>query len=238
MEPIFTDEITVNVYRRDGSEVDIVNAARVSTDTNAVTDMSGRDTGLIRALVREGHGTPLEYPGYIFEIHAPIFVSRQIVKYRLTTINEVSGRYTQLEPRFYLPSPEVRKFFQTGKTMDYQFRDIQGNKESNDVIYFLRNLQRVNINWWSSYEAAVNAGISNEVARMGMPVNIYSRLYVKMNLRSTLHFIAQRIDNPAAERPSHGQYEIGLVAQAMSEHVAADFPTVWAAFNETKWRKI
>lgn len=233
----FRSDMRVRVVQGMGSELMIVNAARVSTGRESL-ELTEADKRLLRALVVEGHGSPLEHTAYTFEIECPIFVSRQIVKYRTSSINEVSGRYTTLPDDFYVPEFS-RPAVQVGKSMDYKFEVVAPRTRARLglALYrqWLKESARAYVN---ARNHALGAGLAKEVARMGTPTHQYTRLWVTMNLRTALHFIAQRIDNPDADRPSHGQYEIGLVAQQIRDIVAADYPHVWAAFEETKWKKI
>src|SRR5918911_2188133 len=94
--------------RLDGAMADdlsVVNAARVSFATR-VEEMSERDEGLIRFLIRERHGTPFEHNAFRFHVKAPIFVTREWMRHRTGSFNEWSGRYSRLGPDFYVPAAE------------------------------------------------------------------------------------------------------------------------------------
>lgn len=229
--------MAVRTVQHMGSELMIVNAARVSTGHES-THLTEADKRLLRALVLEGHGSPLEHTAYTFEIECPIFVSRQIVKYRTASINEISGRYTKLPDEFYIPEP-TRPAVQTGRTMDYKFETAAPDTPAGKSLFLYRVwLKETARAYVKARDLALGAGLAKEVSRMGTPTHQYTRLWATMNLRTALHFIAQRIDNPDADRPSHGQYEIGLVAQQIRDIIAKDYPHIWAAFEETKWKKI
>lgn len=233
----FRSDMSVRVVQRMGSELMIVNAARVSTGRESV-ELTEADKRLLRALVVEGHGSPLEHTAYTFEVECPIFVSRQIVKYRTASINEISGRYTKLPDEFYVPEG-VRPPVQVGRSMDYKFKPAAHGTPADKGFFLYRLWLKESARAYvKARDLALGAGLAKEVARMGGPTHQYTRLWATMNLRTALHFIAQRIDNPDADRPSHGQYEIGLVAQQIRDIVAADYPHVWAAFDETRWKKI
>lgn len=233
----FRSDVTVELREAMGDEALIVDAARVSTDKRASEFSEDANNGLIRALVREGHGTPFEYPELVWYLEVPIFVSRQIVKHRLSTINEHSGRYSELAPEFYIPD-EGRPVVQVGKTMEYKFDDPNSGV-SPELRRSVSLLTKVaNTRWWNGYEEMRRAGVAKELARIGAPTNLYSRMFVKMNLRSTLHFIAQRTEFPDADRVSHPQYEIQLVAKGMAAVVSERFPVVWDAFVASKYKKL
>lgn len=236
-EPIFRSDMIVNLVDSMGDEDTIVNAARVSSGSVADQHSQAANKGLIRALIREGHGTPVEYPDLIWHLEVPIFVSRQIVKHRLSTINEVSGRYSDLDPVFYSPAPG-RPVQQVGKTMNYEFAPGD-TPEALDLLEDVRDeMETVAIHAWQSYKYLRDRGVAKELARQHLPVNLYTRLYMKMNLRSTLHFITQRTERDDADRVSHAQHEIELVARQMEEIIKTKFPTVWDAYAATGYKKL
>ena len=215
----FTDEITVELIDMMGSEQRIVQAARVSTKGAHAEAQEAK--GLVKFLVREKHEVPLEHCVMTFRIHAPIFVTRQILKHRLTSISEESGRYRELDPVFYTPD-ETRPVVQTGKTGDYEFvPDAAANLLAYDAI-------AVNsMTAWANYEKLLSQGIAKEVARTVLPTNLYSTLYMTINLRSALNFIALR----TARYGSHPQHEIALVGEQVRDVLAEHFPTVLEAWE-------
>ena len=119
-------------------DLSVVNAARVSfADTRE--EMSERDGGLIRFLMRERHGTPFEHNSFRFHIKAPIFVAREHMRHRTNSFNEWSARYSKLEPQFYLPAAEdVRT--QVGKPGAYTFDPVdpataEQTREAQRAVY-------------------------------------------------------------------------------------------------------
>lgn len=211
-------DVTVELVDHMGDEQSIVRAARVSTLGSSAEKEEAE--GLIRYLVREGHGTPLEAPVLTFRLEVPVFVSRQIVKHRISSINEESGRYKELEPVFYVPSVD-RPVKQVGKTGAYIFEsDDNAWSEAHSQIKILSNRA------WTVYESLLATGVAKEVARMVLPVNIYSTMYVTMNLRSWLNFVKLRTN----QFGSHAQYEIALVADEVLAQLATMYPTVMTQF--------
>lgn len=234
IEPVFRSDMTVKLVDHMGSEDSIVSAARVSNDSDAGAHSEAANKGLLRALIREGHGSPLEHVELEWYLEVPIFASRQIVKYRQTSINERSGRYSNAVPEFYIPDYKTRPMAQVGKTMDYEFTHLAGYVQK----LVAETMLDQTVSWWQGYATMREIGVSKEVARMTAPTNMYSALYVKMNLRTAIHFITQRIHMPDADRPSHGQYEIEMVAQGMLDIIEPMFPTVFEAVKASKWKKI
>lgn len=223
-EITFRSDCTVELLQHTGSEAMIVQAARQSTQgKNAKAVDNGRFIGF---LAGEGHLVPLEHNILTFHLEVPIFVSRQIVKYRHSSISEESGRYREMEGVFYVPGSE-RPVVQTGRTGDYVFEaDPRKNDLAGQVIKVSSQ------NSWSDYECLLGLGVAKEVARMCLPVNLYSSMVVSMNLIGWLHFVSQR----ATLAPSHGQYEIAMVADAVGVQIEALYPNVWETFVTNRYK--
>lgn len=236
----FRDDVTVICADSMGGEGSIVRRARVSTagaDSIEIPAdvLAGNDLGLLKWLYKNGHGTPFEGVEFEFYFEVPVFVSRQIVKHRLSSINEESGRYRELRPVFYLTPENSRKICQVGKTGDYNF--VEGTPEQMNL---LRNTQKkANFSDWEDYQTLINAGIAKEVARETLPFNIYTSMYFKANLRSVLNFIMLRKDwGPDAAHRSHAQYEIELVANKLVDIVKEKVPNVWESFVASGYKAV
>ena len=208
-----------------GDETSIVRAARVSTlGSQAKAEEAA---GLLRYLWTNGHASPFEHITMTFRVEAPIFVTREMLRHRLSSFNEESGRYRALEGVFYLP-PAERQLVQTGKVGDYNFRP--GSSTQQHMVE--RYLTDVYEFAWERYTLLLDYGVSREVARMALPVSIYSTIYYTANLRSILNFLSLRVDwGEEATNRSKPQYEIELVALKIAAEVATKFPTVWALFK-------
>src|SRR5512141_3229263 len=133
-EAIFRSDMSVDLVKHSASDADVIWAARVSTAGEQSLDEISKDpaksAGLINYLARERHGSPFEHTSMTFFISAPIFVFREFMRHRIASYNEESGRYRELQPVFYVPSPE-RKLVQVGKTGSYSF--VDGTKEQYDI---------------------------------------------------------------------------------------------------------
>lgn len=219
-EVTFRSDVTVNLRQHVGSEAFIIEAARQSTEGRHAKDVEV--PRLLKFLAREEHTVPFMHNLLTYHLEVPIFVSRQIVKYRHSAISEESGRYRELEGVFYVPADE-RPVTQVGKTGDYQFEHDAGL--SLEVQYTVKSNST---DCWENYEYLLQCGVAKEVARMVLPVNLYSSMIVSMNLVGWLHFIHQR----ATDAASHGQYEIALVADKVAEDIARLYPNVWEQFVE------
>ena len=162
----------------------VVLAARVSTGAK-LGYAPVRNAGLINYLMRDRHGSPFEHNAFTFYIEAPIFVFREFMRHRIASYNEESGRYKQLEPVFYIPGLD-RALVQEGKPGAYTF--VQG---TGDQMTEARAASVGSATYaYQRYEKMLEAGVAREVARMVLPVSIYSSMYVTMNARSLMNFIS------------------------------------------------
>lgn len=228
----YRDDMTVILIDSMGTEDRAVQVAKVSTLGPDSRDTAG-STRLLKRLYAEEHGVPFEHIYFTFYLEIPIFVSRQIVKHRISSINEESGRYREFLPSFYLPSDE-RKLVQTGKTMDYNF--VEGRPDQYEAVKFVTQSQSQA--FWDNYSALLDYGIAKEVARMTMPVNTYTSMFFTLNLRSLMNFIRKRKVWEDARIVSHAQKEIEMVTDQMVEIIKERFPNVWDSFVESGYEAI
>lgn len=228
------NDFTVGLIDHMGSDDSVLRAMMVSTDKDqTVTEMSEpAKQGRINFLMKNRHGTPFEHNAMTFYVEAPIFVFREWHRHRIgVSINEQSGRYSELPPMFYLPPPE-RPLVQVGKPGAYEY--VEGSPAQLD------DLQIWTVNSYKcayqAYQHMLNQGIAKEVARIVLPVGIYSKMYWTCNARSVMSFLGLRTRDERAAYPSKPQWEIEQCARAMEhgmEHCFANlFPKVYEAFNE------
>lgn len=219
MELTFLSHSTVELIDFMGGDSRVVEAARVSTKGQKAAEGS-EGVGLVKFLLREKHWSPFQHSVFTFRVHTPIFVTRQLLRHTSSSFSEESGRYRELEPVFYVPGPD-RPVVQVGKTGDYNFvDDAKVSKRSRFHIKWSSRL-----NWWA-YRAMLKVGTSKEVARMVLPTNIYSSMYITVNARNLMHMIAVRNDH-------HAQAETREVAAKMEEILADKMPVTHAAFRES-----
>jgi thymidylate synthase (FAD) len=163
-----------------------------------------------------------------FFVSAPIFVFREFMRHRIASYNEESGRYRELKPVFYIPSPE-RKLVQTGKTGHYVF--VDGSKEQFDTT--IKSMKESYELAYKNYKIMLDAGVAREVARAVLPVALYSSMYVTMNARALMNFLSLRTSRDGSHFPSYPQREIEMVAEKMEEHFARLMPLTYAAFEKS-----
>lgn len=216
----------VDLVESAGSDELICKAARVSTLGAASID-SEESTGLIKFLMKNRHGSPFEHSMLMFRVQAPIFVWREFMRHRIgISYNEQSGRYMQLEGVFYVPEP-TRNLIQVGKPGHYTFEP--GSTAQYETVW--EALFYSYVKSWESYQKQLSIGVANEVARMCLPVSIYSTAYVTMNPRSLMHFLSLRTKVDGSMFPSYPMWEINQVANQIEEIFKEKFPITHSAFN-------
>jgi thymidylate synthase (FAD) len=225
----FRSDMTVKLVDAMASDLAVVQAARVSTLGEGAVEQEGsdKDKGLINYLMRDRHGSPFEHSVFKFYIEAPIFVWREFMRHRIASYNEESGRYKELKPVFYVPDRE-RKLIQTGKPGAYVFE--HGDVWQAEVVEDSVNLA-VTVAY-EAYENMLKAGIAREVARIVLPVNIYSSAFVTMNARALMNFLSLRTKVEGSAFPSFPQREIEMVAEEMEHHFLMKMPNTHTAFRQ------
>lgn len=171
--------------------------------------------------------SPFEHVVETFFIGAPIFVWREIMRHRMASYNEESGRYKVLESCFYLPGSD-RKLVQVGRTGAYTF--IDGSPEQHTLLdREMRDAAREDTD---RYHRLLGEGIAKEVARMTLPLNIYSHAWMTLNARSLMNFLSLRVKSEISTYPSFPQREIEMVAEVMEEIFAEIAPLTYRSFIE------
>lgn len=221
------NEMFVELIDHMGDDMSIVQAAKVSVKgKNSEHDVEG-SAGLINYLMRERHGSPFEHNAMKFYVKAPIFVFREFHRHRIASYNEMSGRYTQLFPEFYIPA-EDRPIINTGTSAKPEMAPGASWQYEKMCLAMRRGFMAA----WTEYEELLDLGVANELAREVLPVGVYSQMYVTMNLRSIFNFLSLRTKRTDARHISRPQREIEMVAEKMEIEVMNHFPIAHAAFNK------
>jgi len=205
-----------------GDDSAIVQAARVSY--GAGTRHVQNDEGLIRYLMRHWHSTPFEMCEIKLHVKLPVFVARQWIRHRTANVNEYSARYSILDREFYIPAPEQ---LAAQSTVNNQGRgEVLSGDEAARV---LETLKRDAATCYDHYEEMLSQdgqqGLARELARMNLPMNIYTQWYWKVDLHNLFHFLRLRADH-------HAQYEIQVYARAIADCVKDWVPAAYAAFED------
>ncbi len=228
---VFRSDVAVELVRSCAQDADVLFAARVSTKGESSLDDldadASRSTGLINYLMRDRHGSPFEHNSMTFYVQAPIFVFREFMRHRMASYNEESGRYRELRPVFYVPGPD-RRLVQQGKPGAYEF--VEGTPEQHALVD--AETRAVCEAAYASYQRMLAAGVAREVARIVLPVTIYSSMYVTVNARSLMNFLSLRTNRDDAHFPSFPQREIEMCAERMETAWQGLMPLTHAAFEK------
>jgi thymidylate synthase (FAD) len=214
----------------------VVNAARISYEKQK-EEFDDKDRKLCRFLWEHGHTSPYRHSFYTFHWKAPLFVFRQAFKYQVGSSwrgysvngeevslevfdvlfdtdkgcswNEVSGRYVQWTPEFYLPRT-------------FRGNPPHGNKQASldlppdfDHAGEHERMAGECREAFERYEARIARGVAKEIARLCLPQNLYSQAYWTVSLQGVLHFLEQRLKPDA-------QHEIRAYAEAVHALVRTD----------------
>jgi thymidylate synthase (FAD) len=225
----FLNDVSVELVKHSASDEDVIHAARVSTQAEAslIDQDHMKGAGLINFLMRERHGSPFEHTSFTFLVSAPIFVFREWHRHRTWSYNEESGRYRELRPTFYIPS-EDRPLVQQGKPGAYEF--VEGTYEQSFEMHRLMT-ESYHLAY-RNYQKMLDLGIAREVARMVLPVGIFSTMYATCNARALMHFLSLRTFDETAKFVSHPQREIEMAAEQMEHLFYKVMPLTYAAFNK------
>ena len=230
-----TSDIQVTLIGHYGTDLDVVNAARVSFHKTS-TEFVEQDQKLIKYLAKHKHFSPFNHTFISMRIKAPIFVARQLVKHRFMPWNEVSRRYVDDEPEFYFPdywrtkADNVKQGSSnnmfTGE-FDFITTDFDGDDEP--YVKTLTTVEDITEDivhqCLSTYSAMIAAGICAEQARMTLPQNTMTEWRWSGTLGAYCDMLRLRLD-------PHTQYESRLVAELIYEQVKQLFPVSVGALLE------
>lgn len=220
-----------------GSDQRILEAARISYKSPSKGEEA--DKKLLAYLWKNKHTSPFEMVKLTLNIKMPIFIMRQYVRHRMQNLNEVSARYTELPNEFYIPDnwrAQDTKNKQGSIITDKDWDpEVQWNytgqgwyeKEGSATESFRAFCDEA----YSLYQGMLRAGISREMARMCLPVNIYTEIYACWDLKNLLHFITLRDDG-------HAQSEIQEYGKAIKQICQELFPWTMEAFEKYKFQLI
>lgn len=222
----FLSKPEVRLIDHMGTDASVTRAARVSVlGLNEQQQAEAKEAGLINYLMKARHGSPFEHATMTFYVKGPIFSFREFMRHRMASYNERSGRYSVLEGNFYVPDVK-RPLVNVGSSARPEF-----GPATRDVYDLM--VEQVTDAYtiaWAAYQTMLAAGIANEVARIVLPVGIFSEMYVTMNLRALMNFLSLRVDSPDAAVRTRPQFEIQQEAELMEAEFALHYPLVHAAF--------
>ena len=220
-----------------GSDQSVEEAARVSYGKG--TRKVGETRSLIRYLVSHRHTSPLEMCEVKFHIKLPIFVMRQLVRHRTASLNEYSGRYSEMVDEFYVPAVEDIK---PQSTKNKQGRDglfvegavcpAEGGPHYVTEGFIKNRIQYANKESYEAYKELLDEkNLARELARTVLPVANYTECYWKIDLKNFMHFLSLRLDE-------HAQKEIRDFAWAMFHLAEPHFPLIFEAWMDYSFRAV
>jgi len=195
-----------------GTDLTVVNAARVSFDKHS-TELTDGDAKLINYLARHKHWTPFGHPMITLRLKAPVFVRTQLFKHKVGfTENEVSRRYVDSEPEFYMPAV-------------WRGRPKNGMKQGSDdqeILIAEDRAKEVYDFCLNHYHGMLADGVAPEQARMVLPQSMYTEWYWTGSLAAYARMCGLRLD-------PHAQAETREIAQMCADIIQPLFPVSWEA---------
>jgi thymidylate synthase (FAD) len=210
----------ISVVQHVGSDQMIVMCARTSYANDQKQFTTKKDTKLIKYLLKHDHGTPFESNLITFRIVAPIFLLRQLMRYRIASFNEQSARYTEVKEEAYFPITWRKQAL-----VNKQASEGELSLPDSVAVDYLAGRA-----WdlcFSTYKELLSIGVAREQARMYLPLATYSTVYMTLNLRSLFNVLEQRLGSGA-------QQEAQMLAKSMLELVEPLFPVTFSAWKELK----
>lgn len=202
-----------------GGDEAVVLSARVSYAQGLKGDE--KDRKLVDYLLKHQHMTPFEQAVFKFHIKMPIFVMRQLVRHRAASINEESARYREVDDDFYVPQA-FRRQDSVNKQGSVAAPEINQGKA---LELYEKTVQSA----YQAYRGLIGQGVAREMARMCLPVGLYTQIYWTISARNLMHFIELRAE-------SHAQWEIQQYALACAKFFKIRMPWTWDAFLKYTWK--
>src|SRR5690606_5554257 len=186
-----------------GGGARIVQAARVSYGDGTKT--AREDAALIDYLLRNRHTSPFEQVIFTFHVKMPIFVARQWCRPGTGRLNEMSGRYSVTRDEFYAPGPAgVRRQSKTSR-QGGDATEVPAELRERVIALLTAGQERI----YDEYEELLEDDVARELARINLPLSLYTEMYWQIDLNNLFHFLRLRMD-------WHAQYEIRVYGDAMA----------------------
>ena len=195
-----------------GTDLSVVNAARVSFGKKK-DKLDDSDIRLINYLGNHKHISPFGHCFATFHVKAPIFVARQLVKHKFLRWNEISRRYVDEEPEFYVP--DVWR----GRSTDKK----QGSEGVVDDINPLFASDML-VNASEDYNYLLSKGVCPEQARMVLPQNMITEWYWSGSLDAFADMCNLRCKGDT-------QYETQTIAYGIDECCSYLWPHSWSSLR-------
>jgi len=192
----------------------IVYCARVSNPSNQLNVQTAPK--LIKYLIEHSHWSPMEMASMCIEIKTSRAIAAQILRHRSFSFQEFSQRYSTATE---LERIELRKQGKTNRQVGDEPLSIS---EHIEIFEDIDHLQHQSI---KVYEKLINKGIAKECARMVLPLNTRTTIYMTGSLRSWIHYI--KIRNTKETQKEHR-----LIAENIYKILIKEFPNVFEALKD------
>jgi thymidylate synthase (FAD) len=184
------DKGSIEIVDWMGGDEDIVKAARISTGASTKSPLE--DERLIDYLMEHQHTSPFEMCEIKLKLSMPIFIARQWMRHRMASINEFSGRYSEMKDEFYIPDT-----FRKQSSVNHQGSEGSFDPESNSK--FSKSIEAYSNDTFHLYQHFLDKGISREMSRIVLPLSTYTSFFWKIDLHNLLKFLKLRMDPTAQE---------------------------------------
>jgi thymidylate synthase (FAD) len=201
-----------------GTDSLIASTARVSTGSSNKGDE--QDKKLLKYLYKNHHSSPFEFCNITFLLKCPLFVRDQFVRHRTGKFNIMSLRYQEVEDEFYIPE---KWRAQDTKNRQNSLSVDSFNDTSHEELSLILNNQCQSV--YTCYKKMIDLGIAKEMARMILPTNLYTMMYIQMDLNNLMKFFKLRCH-------PHAQYESRMYAWTMYDIFLILFPRCENIFQE------
>lgn len=237
---ILRDSTSLDLIQQMGDDLMIAKAAWVSTrdgtpELKPGETIDDKVNGVLKFLMQNRHGTPFEHGAITIRVEAPIFIWREWHRHRIGfSYNEESGRYKKLDPVFYVPGFERAEHCRKPADFKPSKPGWRGFLGLNDISLQSDNLVLLKVyqDAYDEYERRLANQYDNGLARICLPVSIFSACYVTCNPRSLMAFLELRTDNENATRRSHPLWELHQLAVKFEELFAKHWPITHRLWNE------
>jgi thymidylate synthase (FAD) len=201
-----------------GGDDRVVQSARVSYGEG--TKSYREDAGLIDYLLRNSHTSPFEQVILTFHVKLPIFVARQWIRHRTTRLNEISGRYSILKDDFYIPAA-CDVALQSKDNRQGRSEEALAPLTAEEIRTAFAEGQK---DAYAAYSDLLDKGIARELARINLPLSLYTEWYWQIDLNNLFHFLKLRLD-------AHAQKEIRLYAKILFDIAGKVAPKCCESFE-------
>jgi thymidylate synthase (FAD) len=225
LDPLEDGISSLELVRVSGSDLDIANAARVSYGKIS-TQLTERDKQLIRFLMEHKHTSPFEHNQLSFRVKAPIFVTRQWMRHRMNSYNEISYRFVKSALEFYIPKQwrfqdKVNKQSSTGSFENEALKQAYNDALSHSI---------------KAYELLLENGVAREQARGLLPLCTYTEFIYTCNLHSLMHFLQLRLGHGAQREIQAFAYGLFCLAKPHFPVTLTEWQRIYMpAFNAQDW---